>query len=112
MTEPGSDQGTLVVQLAQWGTMMEIDEAMSVVFADDFDPDTADHRDLAIAKLLTYGETLGTMTKHGLLSEELVLDWIWIAGLWSRVGAAALRARELMGEPRLYENFEALAGRG
>jgi hypothetical protein len=42
---------------------------------------------------------------------ELIDDWLWIEGMWSRVGPAALRAREKFGEPRLYENFEALAKR-
>src|SRR5947208_3667101 len=55
------------------------------------------------------GETLGTLTKNGLLSLELVLDWQWVAGIWARVSKAALAQREKYGEPRLYENFEALA---
>lgn len=31
--------------------------------------------------------------------------------MWGRVGPAAIRNREQLGEPRLYENFEALATR-
>ena len=54
-------------------------------------------------------ESIGTLTRHDLLSKELVHDWIWVDGLWSRIGPAALRQRERFGEPRLYENFEALA---
>jgi hypothetical protein len=34
---------------------------------------------------------------------------LWIDGIWSKVGAYARYAREKMGEPALYENFEALA---
>ena len=57
-----------------------------------------------------FGESIGTLTKRDLLSSELVQDWLWIGGMWSRVGPAALRrAREKFGQPRLYENFEALA---
>jgi hypothetical protein len=59
--------------------------------------------------LLLLGESIATLTKRELLSAELVDDWLWLEGIWSRVGPAALRAREKFGEPRLYENFEALA---
>jgi hypothetical protein len=65
--------------------------------------------DAAVRTVLLFGESVGTLTKHGLLSSELVNDWIWIEGLWARVGPAALKQRERYGEPRLYENFEALA---
>jgi hypothetical protein len=61
---------------------------------------------------LAVGESIATLTKHRLLSDELVLDWLWIEGIWARVAPAALRQRERFGEPRLYENFEALAARG
>ena len=36
-------------------------------------------------------------------------DWLWVAGMWAAVGPAAAKAREKHGEPRLFENFEALA---
>jgi hypothetical protein len=39
----------------------------------------------------------------------LVLDWLWVAGMWSRVGPAALKFRDKHGVPELYGNFEALA---
>jgi hypothetical protein len=35
---------------------------------------------------LTWGETIGTLTKNGLLDTELVLDWLWVSGVWARVG--------------------------
>jgi hypothetical protein len=38
-----------------------------------------------------------------------VYDWLWVAGVWERVGPAAKRAREKAGVAQLYENFEALA---
>ena len=71
--------------------------------------DTADLGDANVRTVLQFGESVATLTKHNLLSAELVNDWLWVSGLWSRVGPAALRARENYGEPRLYENFEALA---
>jgi hypothetical protein len=54
-------------------------------------------------------ETVGTLVKNNLLDRELVNDWLWVEGLWDRVGPAAVKVREKAGEPRLYENFEALS---
>jgi hypothetical protein len=99
-----------MVQLAQWGTSLGIEDAIPMIFADNFDPEAADaHSDPHVRKVLMFGESIATLTKHDLLSSELVNDWLWIEGMWSRVGPAAVKARDKHGEPRLYENFEALA---
>ena len=98
-----------MVQLAQWGTAIGLPEAVTALLADDFNPETADASDASVRSVLMFGETVATLTKNDLLSAELVHDWVWVEGLWSRVGPAALRARAKHGEPRLYENFEALA---
>jgi len=110
MAPPTHHDAVLMVQLAQWGTALGVQDAMPRLFAEDFDPELADAQDDdAVRTILTYGESIATLTKNGLLSVELVNDWLWIEGLWSRVGPAALRQREKFGEPRLYENFERLA---
>lgn len=109
MSAPTREDAQLMVQLAQWGTALGLEEAMPALFADDFDPDTATASDRPVRVLLMYGESIGTLVKNGLLSDELVHDWLWVEGMWSRVAPAALRQREKLGEPRLYENFEALA---
>jgi hypothetical protein len=110
MGPPTHEDAQLMIQIAQWGTSMGSDEAMARIFAEDFDPESADAMDdPAVRKLLVFGESIGTLTKHDLLSPQLVSDWIWLEGLWARVGPAALRMRERYGEPRLWENFEALA---
>ena len=104
------DDAQLMIGLMQWGTSMGIQEAAPVLFADDFDPDSADaHGDRPVNVMLTFGESVGTFVKLGLLDPELVHELLWVQGAWERVGPAALRAREKFGEPRLYENFEALA---
>jgi hypothetical protein len=110
MAAPTREDAQLMIQIAQWGTSLGVQQAMPRLFADDFDPNDADAMsDDAVRTILMFGESIGTLTKHGLLSAELVEDWLWLEGLWSRVGPAALRDRERFGEPRLYENFEALA---
>jgi hypothetical protein len=101
-----------MVQLAQWGTALGLEDAMRVLFLEDFDPDTAEHGDQIVQPVLLFGETIGTLVKNGLLSRELVLDWIWVEGIWKRVEPAARRARDELDEPRLYENLELLASTG
>jgi hypothetical protein len=112
MSQPTREDAALMVQLARWGTELGVQDALPKLFADDFDPETADMMAVdAVRTILYYGESIGTLVKHDLLSRDLVEDWMWVEGMWGRVGPAALRQREKMGEPRLFENFEALATR-
>jgi hypothetical protein len=103
------EDANLLVQLAQWGAMIDLGMAMGTVFADEFDPEIAASHDPPVQTILAYGETVGTLVKHETLDRDLVLDWLWVGGMWDRVGPAAQRARERLGADALYENFEALA---
>ena len=105
------EDAALLVQLAQWGATMGLEEAQQAVWADGFDPQTASVDDVLVSRVLVWGETIGTLTKNGVLDTDLVLDWLWVAGMWARVGPAAIKLREKHGVPGLYENFEALAGK-
>ena len=106
---PRHEDAALVVQLAQWGTAMGLEASTAAIFADDFDPEAVTAQDADVRRVLQFGETIGTLTKNGVLNQRLVLDWLWVAGLWSRVGPAARRERERFGVAALFENFEALA---
>lgn len=112
MTAPRREDAQLLVQLAQLGSAQGVFEAMPTIFAPDFDPDSAEISDGPVRTALGFGELIGTLVKHDLISSELVHDWLWLGGVWARVGPAALRQREQLGEPRLYENFEAMVERG
>ena len=103
------EDATLVVQLSSWASTAGIDDAIGRLFDDGFDAETASARDDDVRKALNFGETIGTLTKHGLLDQALVLDLWWVSGIWGRVAPAAERARQEVGQPALYENFEALA---
>jgi hypothetical protein len=110
MTPPTIQDAQLMIQIAQWGTSLGLEDALPQIFAEDFDAQLADAmEDDAVRRVLMYGESIGTLVKHGLLNRQLIDDWLWIAGIWERVGPAATKLRERYGEPRLYENFEALA---
>ena len=103
------EDALLMVELAKWSAMIGVPEATRKVFADDFDPEGADARDPEVHTLLLFNETVGTLVKNGLFNRDLVYDWLWVSGVWARVGPAAKRARDETGAAELYENFEALA---
>ena len=104
------DDANLVMQIVRWGTEMGLTDAVLAVLADDFDPEAASTDDPSVQKVLNFGEVVGTFVNQGVLDRDLVTDMWWMEGLWSRVGSAARRRREHLGEPRLSENFEKLAG--
>src|SRR5439155_25370284 len=54
-------------------------------------------------------ETVGTLYKHTLFSEELLFVWLDVAPVWNRMKGVGVGMRESVGSPRLWENFEALA---
>jgi len=103
------DDAKLAVQLLSWGSQLGVLEAVSAVWAADYDPESATSDDPSVRALLMFGETIGTLVKQDVLDRGLVHDLWWVEGIWSKVGPPALRQREQVGEPRLYENFEALA---
>ncbi len=101
----------LVVELSKWGAMSGLPAAADAIFADDFDPEAVELTDPSIRTVLGFFETVATLVKHGLLDRDLVDDWLWVPGVWTRVGPAAKRARANLGADNLYENIEALAAR-
>jgi hypothetical protein len=99
----------LLVQLLRWATEMGIEDAYMEIFSDDFDPEKASINSMAVGKVMTYGEAVGTLVKHELLDADLVNDFWASRTVWNLVEHAAERAREQFDSPRMYENFEALA---
>lgn len=100
-----------MVQLLRWGSEMGLDDALRTLFSPSFDPETAPMEHPEVAKVLGFGEAVGTFVKHDLLAADLVVDLFWMEGIWAKVSRHALAARAEENEPRLYENFEALVAR-
>lgn len=99
----------ILIQLLRWSNEMGADKSYAVIFSEEFDKERASAGDPDVMRILTYGEAVGTLVKHGLLDRALVLDF-WAVGLiWDLVGRAGVKSREETGEPRMFENFEALA---
>jgi hypothetical protein len=72
-------------------------------------PDSDDYR--YVMQFLGSCETTGTFVKHGLLNEALINDLYAIAPVWGLSEKICKGIRRETGEPRMYENFEWLAGR-
>jgi hypothetical protein len=102
------EDAMLMMQFLRWGTELGLEDALKTIFSDDFDPQQEFTASPEVGKILTFGEALGTMVKQGLLNRGLVVDLLWVEGIWARVEPHARKAREHADEPRLYENFEAL----
>lgn len=118
MAKPTYQDATLMLQLAQWRTASGVQEALNWMWSDQFVPDYAEFvkkyapgsEGFANAlNICGWFETVGTLYKHGLLNEELLFDWVVVRPVWDRIKGFALGIREYAGEPRMYENFEALA---
>jgi hypothetical protein len=106
------EDATLLVQMLHWGTDTGLDGALRHIFSDGFqtEPSREDMmNDPEPGKVLFFCESAATFVKHGVLDGDLLRDLLWIEGIWERVRGYALAARAESGEPRLYENIEAVA---
>ncbi len=103
------EDAKMIVELAKWGTDMGLEDALAKLFRPDFDTGAAVDDDPSVRKVLWFYETVGTLVKRGALDGDFVRDVWWVEGMWPLVESHVLLARRESGEPRLYENFEALA---
>jgi len=103
------EDANLIVHIVQWGAEIGLDNALVKLHDKSFDPEKATLDDEHVRKVLNFGELVGTFVKQNVLDRGLVTDLWAMEGTWRKVAAAAKRARDEHGEPRLYENFEALA---
>jgi hypothetical protein len=107
-----------MIQLAQWGSASGVPEAVNWTWSDKFEADFEEFVKkhppgskgaAKVNKIMGWYETIGTLYKQGLFNEELLFDWLAAYLVWDRLKNIAIGWREQSGEPRMYENFEALA---
>ena len=95
---------------------------MQYIWSNDFPTDFAEFRrrfprgsgsreESLVHRVLAWHETVGTLYRNSLFSEDLLFDWLALGGPWERMKGFALGTREEIGEPRMYENFEYAAQR-
>jgi len=120
MPRPTRDDAHLMLELATWYTASGVGDAANWVrsneYVSDFKTFESRHPDgsegrLRINTYLGFHETVATLWKNHLISEELLFDWLWVTGPWDRVKDVAIGMREKMGVAALWENFEAMAER-
>lgn len=118
MPKPTYQDATLMIQIAQWGSMSGTNEAANWIWSDEYIPDykkfIKKHPPGSegfgnASKVCQWFETIGTLYKQGLINKALVDDWMTADLVWERIKGFALGQRERSGEPRIYENFEAMA---
>jgi hypothetical protein len=116
MADPTHEDAQLVVQLAQLGTQMVHPQARGWIWSDEFVSDPQDFWETYppgtvqfdyVSGVAAWYETVATLWKHGLLEERLLFDWLYVTGIWERLGPILLEMRK--STPQLWENFEALA---
>ena len=118
MAKPTYQDATLMLQLAMWGAVAGNQKAGSFIWSDKFENDYkefvkkypvgSDEYSFA-SQMCTWYETLGTLFKHDLFNRELLFDWLLVSMVWNRLKGFVLGVRAEANEPRLYENFEAMA---
>jgi hypothetical protein len=120
MAHPTHEDAQLLLQLARLNAESGCPEAGNFIWSDAFVSDydefkrkfpTGSKEHGYIRTLAAFYETVGTLVKNELLNEDLVLDWLAVHLVWSRLEGLLIGMRDEAGEPRLWENFQALAAR-
>jgi hypothetical protein len=120
MAEPTREDIDIMLRLAQLSALQNLDEAAAFVWSDDFPTDYSQFRakfpkgkrsqeEGLLHRWLGWWETVGTVYRNGLFSEDLLFDWLAVTTAWDQVKGVALGLREEMGDPRMWENFEYMA---
>jgi hypothetical protein len=117
MTKPTYQDADILLKMARLGIDMNVGEITGWVYSDEFVVDygeftkkySSDSEEAnKVRSILIWYETLGTLYKNGLFNEELLFDWLAVAPMWKRLESIALGQRKQSGNPRMFENFEAL----
>src|SRR5437867_5632216 len=120
MAVPTREDATLVVQLATLGAELALAEATNFIWSDQFVGEYEEFKRRhapgskgfeQVNKTAGWYETIATLVKNDLLSAELVHDWLAVEMTWRRLEGILVGMREESGEPRLFDNFQALAAR-
>jgi hypothetical protein len=118
MAKPTQEDAHLVIELAQLGSQMVHPDARGWIWSEQFVADGAaffrqyppgSENFSLVTNLAAWYETVATLWKRRLVNEELLFDWIWVAGTWDRLKPILLVMREQSGTAQLWANFEAMA---
>lgn len=118
MVKPTHQDAIIMLRLYQLSAIAGLSEATNWMWSDNFITDYAEFIKKyppgsegyeKATRICGYYETIGTLYKNGLFNEELLFDWLAVYLVWDRIKNFAIGLREEAREPRLFENFEAMA---
>jgi hypothetical protein len=118
VSTPSHEDAVILLKMYELGSTAEQSQAWRFIFGADFIEDyegfvkeysPATEEYSLLFAYLGWFEMLGTLWKHRLLNETLLLDWLLIPPRWKRVERFVLGYRKAVGEAHMFENFEALA---
>jgi pyruvate/2-oxoglutarate dehydrogenase complex dihydrolipoamide acyltransferase (E2) component len=120
--QPDASDAQVMIALYEAQAAQKITEVMGYIWSDDFPMDFKAFRERFdrgsnsteeqdIHRILAYFETIGTLYRNNLISEDLLFDWLAVDMVWGRVKGFVAGFRRETGSARMYENFEYMARR-
>ena len=120
--QPDASDAQVMIALYEAQAAQKITEVMGYIWSDDFPMDFKAFRERFdrgsnsteeqdIHRILAYFETIGTLYRNNLISEDLLFDWLAVDMVWGRVKGFVGGIRRETGSPRMFENFEYMARR-
>jgi hypothetical protein len=117
MSKPTRHDADILLRLAELSVLYNTPAVATFVLSDDFPTDFARFRqkfprgkrsdeENLLHRFLAYFELAGTLYRNGLISGDLMFDWMDVTGAWDRVKGYALGLRQEMEDPSQSENFE------
>lgn len=116
--KPTSEDAGVILHIAGLGAANGVPSAMNWLWSDKFIPDYAEFvkknppggDGYGKARLIAiHYETIGTLWKHKLISQDLLFDWLLVTGVWDRLKGFALGERRQFGQAALFQNFQKMA---
>jgi hypothetical protein len=120
--QPDTSDAQLLIALYQTQAAHNLAEVMGYIWSNDFPSDFKEFRNTfergsnstqeqGLYRALGYFETIGTLHRNNLISEDLLFDWLAVDMAWGRLRGFVLGTRKELGSPRMFENFEYMARR-
>jgi histone H1/5 len=120
--QPDTSDAQVMIALYEAQAAHNLGEVMGYIWSSDFPTDFKEFRqsfpqgsnsteERNLHRALGHFETIGTLYRNNLISEDLLFDWLAIDHLFARVKGFVLGVRKEIGQPRMFENFEYMARR-
>jgi hypothetical protein len=120
--KPDTSDAQVMIALYEAQAAHNLGEVMGYIWSNDFPTDFKEFRksfppgsnstqERDLYRALGYFETIGTLYRNNLISEDLLFDWLAVDMTWGRLKGFVLGVRKEIGQSRMFENFEYMARR-